>query len=296
MTHSMTAYATGTGTQAEFSWQWDLRGVNAKGLDLRLRVPDWIDGLEAQIRAALTKSLGRGSIHLTLRVTNEGSDQALELDQSALKSVLLALAEVETAAHDAMVSLAPTSAADVLGFRGVLEGGQQSQDTASLGKALIADLGPIIDAFCKMRAAEGVSLQLVLLDHLSQIETLSKKAAALAEARKDKTAVSVQRALDTVLQNGREVDPNRLAQELALLAIKADITEEIDRLAAHVKAARDLLAEDIPVGRRLDFLAQEFNREANTLCSKSSDTELTAVGLELKALIEQMREQIQNVE
>jgi len=296
MTNSMTAYATGSGEIDGYTWQWDMRGVNSKGLDLRLRVPDWIDGLEAQIRSLLTKSFGRGNIQVSLRISRDATSKALAVDQAGLTAVLTALAGVEAAAHDAMVSLAPTSAADVLAFKGVLDSAQSAQDTTDLAKALIADLSTLIAAFATMRAAEGAALKSVLEGQLAQIGTLVTQSASIAEARKEKTAQQVQTALDAVLQNGREVDPDRLVQELALLAIKADITEEIDRLHAHVDAARALLTEDAPVGRRLDFLAQEFNREANTLCAKSGDTELTRVGLELKALIEQMREQIQNVE
>ena len=296
MTNSMTAYATQQGSFGPYTWTWDMRGVNSKGLDIRLRVPDWIEGLEAKTRTVLTKQFGRGNIQVSLRVTRDDEAAPLGLNQPMLDKVLDALSKIEDAAMASAVSLAPTSAADVMAIRGVMEAADVVQDISGLSGALLTSLDEVSGSFATMRLNEGAALDRILREQLTRISDLTHQSAALADARKPQVAAALQEALSRVMQDGRDVDEDRVASELALLAIKADVTEEIDRLHAHVSAALALLDEGKPAGRRLDFLAQEFNREANTLCSKSNDTELTAVGLELKALIEQMREQIQNVE
>ncbi|HDR29098.1 endoribonuclease YicC domain-containing protein, partial [Rhodovulum sp.] len=162
--------------------------------------------------------------------------------------------------------------------------------------ALLADLDRLIDDFTAMRAAEGAALEALLRDQLAQIADLVKDAARAAEARREHMAESLRANLARVLDNSEGADPDRVAQELAMIAVKSDVREELDRLSAHVEAARALLDADGPIGRKLDFLMQEFNREANTLCSKSQSTPLTRIGLDLKHVIDQMREQVQNVE
>jgi uncharacterized protein (TIGR00255 family) len=295
MTVSMTGFAAGQGQGAGASWAWDIRGVNGKGLDLRLRVPDWIAGLEAGVRAALTKAVARGNVSLNLRVTRDGEGEgALRLNPAAMASVLRALGAVEQAAMAAGVTLAQPSAADVLGVRGVLETGTADEDTAALMAAIMADLPAVIADFQAMRAAEGAALQAVIAGQLTQVEALTAAAVAAAHARRDHAAAALQDAVARVMAEG--VDAARVAQELALIAVKSDVTEELDRLHAHIAAARGLLAEAGPVGRKFDFLMQEFMREANTLCSKAADIALTRIGLDLKTVIDQMREQVQNVE
>jgi uncharacterized protein (TIGR00255 family) len=295
MTTSMTGFAAARGVGAGASWAWDLRGVNGKGLDLRLRVPDWIDGLEVAIRADLGKALSRGNVSLTLRVSRDGDGEgAMHLNPAALSAALSALADVEQAAMTAGVTLAQPSAADVLAVRGVLETGAAEADPAPLRAAIMADLPALIAAFQEMRRAEGVALQGVIAGQIDQIAALCAAAASAAEARRPAVEVAMKDAIARVISDA--VDAARLAQELALLAVKADVTEELDRLAAHIVAARALLAEPGPVGRKFDFLMQEFMREANTLCSKSADITLTRIGLDLKTVIDQLREQVQNVE
>ena len=181
-------------------------------------------------------------------------------------------------------------------MRGVLEQATTVDDVAALCATLLAEFPGALADFNDMRAREGAALAQVLEAQLTQVAELTTQAAALAETRKDEMAQTLQRNLSRVLDNAEGVDADRLAQELALIAVKSDITEEIDRLRAHVDAARALLAQDGAVGRKLDFLMQEFNREANTLCAKAQNTALTQIGLALKAVIDQMREQVQNVE
>lgn len=296
MIKSMTAFASRTGTRGATSWRWEMRGVNARGLDLRLRLPDGIDGLEVALRGALNAALGRGNVTVNLRLNREETATGLVLDHAQLDAVLTALDAVQERAFAMGVTLAQPTAADVLGQRGVLIAAGEDADSAALAAALIADIAPLLDDFVKMRETEGAALQDVIAAQLSTIEELTDAAAKAAAERAPQVQENLTTALRRVLDDVAEMDEQRIAQELAVLAVKSDVTEEIDRLAAHVAAARDLLDGKKPAGRKLDFLAQEFNREANTLCAKAQDTGLTGIGLDLKAVIDQMREQIQNVE
>ncbi|MEO9683751.1 MAG: YicC/YloC family endoribonuclease [Tateyamaria sp.] len=293
---SMTGFAAATGSMDPFRWAWDLRSVNGKGLDVRLRVPDWIEGLEAALRPMLQARAHRGNVTLSLRLSREDATAAVTLNTAQMKATVQLLLEIEAEAMDQGLSLGPSRATDIAVMRGVLEQSVAQDDPAPLRAALVAELPSIIDAFDDMRLSEGAALHSVLMDQLDQVARLTDEAADLAEARKSEVAATLKRNLARVLDNTDGADPDRVAQELALLAVKADVTEEIDRLHSHVDAARALLADAGAVGRKLDFLMQEFNREANTLCSKAQNTDLTRVGLALKALIDQMREQVQNVE
>ena len=293
---SMTGFASGQGSGQGFSWSWELRSVNGKGLDVRLRLPDWVEGLEAALRAKLSKALSRGNVSLNLRLQAEDQATGLVLNQAQLSNVLTALSDVESQAMELGLTFAPANAADILSLRGVLDQASAQTDTAALSKALIEDFEPVLASFLDMRAREGAALAEVLTGQLDQIETLTTQADEIAKARAPDVARNLRDALAKVMDNTDGADEARVAQELALLAVKADVTEEIDRLRAHVAAARELIAAGSPIGRKLDFLAQEFNREANTLCSKAQNTGLTTVGIELKTVIDQMREQVQNVE
>ncbi|MBC7478776.1 MAG: YicC family protein [Pseudorhodobacter sp.] len=298
MTTSMTGFATGKGQGAGHGWTWDIRSVNGKGLDLRLRVPDWIDGLEALLRSELSRALQRGSVSLTLKVTQDGTDSAemLGVNSAVLKSVLAALGQVEQEAMSQGITLRQATAADILLVRGVMDLSTPDIDLAPLRAAILADLPGVLAQFDVMRASEGLALQGIITAQLDQITSLLAEAATEAASRRNTAAATLRDALARVLTNADGVDENRLTQELALIAVRNDVTEEMDRLTAHVAAARTLLAEPGQVGRKFDFLMQEFMREANTLCSKSQSRTLTRVGLDLKTTIDQMREQIQNVE
>ena len=297
MTVSMTGFAARRGAGAGFGWSWDIRSVNGKGLDLRLRVPDWVDGLELALRAELQKALARGNVSLSLRLSRDaGEAQALRVNDAILSGVLAALARAEEMAMASGVTLAQATAADVLAMRGVLETGAVEEDTTPLRGAILADLPGLLADFHAMRAAEGTALAGVIAGQLDRIEALVAAARTQAEARRDRAGEILRTAMTRLLDNADGLDEARVAQELALLAVKQDVTEETDRLTAHVAAARALLAEPAPVGRKFDFLMQEFLREANTLLSKSQDLALTRTGLDLKTVIDQMREQVQNVE
>ena len=296
MTISMTGFASAKGQWNAYSWSWELRSVNSKGLDLRLRVPDWVTGLEAGLRVRISEAVTRGSITLSLKLGREEDAAQLAVNTVQLDRVLAAMAVVEERAMQQGVSLAPSRAADLLSQRGVLEVVSGDEDSDPLKAALMEDIEPLLADFIDMRRREGAALNDVLSAQLDTIAALTDQATQAAIARRDEMAAALRTALARVLDNSAGVEETRIAQELALIGVKADITEELDRLVAHVGAARELLSSDAAVGRKFDFLAQEFNREANTLCSKSQSKTLTAIGLELKAVIDQMREQVQNVE
>lgn len=296
MTYSMTGFATARGEGLGHGWSWELRSVNAKGLDLRLRVPDWVPGLEAALRGTLTKALARGSVTLNLRLSRDEATGGLSVNTGQLDAMLGALKQAEGRAQDKGLTLRPSSAAEILSMRGVLEVSTPDEDGEAMRRVLLGDFDAVLEDFLQMRATEGHAVAAVLSTQLDGIETLVDKADAAAAERLPRQQEALKAAMARVLDGAGGQDPDRIAQELALLAIKADVTEELDRLRTHVAAARDLLAQEGPVGRKLDFLSQEFNREANTLCSKAQDKALTAIGLEMKTLIDQMREQVQNIE
>lgn len=296
MVNSMTGYAAANGGQNGFRWSWELRSVNAKGLDIRLRLPDWLTGLEPQVRAAIAGQVGRGNISLSLRINRDAEAEMATPNATAIAAVLQSVKMVEDTARQAGTNLTPVTALDVLAQRGVLGGGAPEEDAKTLTPVLLDELDRLVAALVSMRADEGASLLNVITDQLSQIATLTEQASQQADERSAKTAATLRDTLARVLDNTDGADPDRVAQELALIAVKADVTEELDRLHAHVDAARALVKKTGPIGRKLDFLMQEFNREANTLCSKAQATALTRTGLDLKAVIDQMREQVQNVE
>lgn len=301
MTVSMTGFAAGRGEGQGHVWAIDIRSVNGKGLDLRLRVPDWIEGLELAARGAVAARATRGNISLNIKTSRSEATQGSEAfrpDGLALRAALNAIAVVESEAMAMGVSLTPGTPIDVLSMRGVLsQSAEAESDNSALRAAILADLGPVIDAFAAMRRAEGQQLAKVIHGQLDQIAELVEQAKVEAATRRETASSLLRDAVSRILSAvDQPLDEGRLAQEIALLAVKNDVQEEVDRLGAHVTAAKGLIGSGDAVGRKLDFLTQEFMREANTLCSKSQSLGLTRIGLDLKTLIDQMREQIQNLE
>jgi uncharacterized protein (TIGR00255 family) len=275
---------------------WDLRAVNGRGLDLRLRLPEGLDGLEAGLRARLQAVVRRGSVNLALKLARPDDAAALHIDPVALAAALQAVARVQTAAEEAGVALRPPTAAEVLSLRGVLVAEAEPGPTAPLVEALLAQADDLIARFDAARAAEGAALAAVLAVQIDRIAALVAEARATLPERTADQAQALHAGVERLLAAGAPSDPARLAQELALLAVRSDVAEELDRLDTHVEAARRLLAQDEPAGRQLDFLTQEFNREANTLAAKAQHAGLARIGLDLKTVIDQMREQVQNLE
>ena len=296
----MTGYAGSTGEistdRVTYACQWDLRAVNGRGLDLRFRLPDWLDGLEAGLRKILSDTVKRGNVTLSLKLSRAEAGAPLRLNPAALGAAVDMIMAAEAQAEAKGLGLAPMTAADLLALKGVIDTGPEAVDPAALVADLLTRAETLVDAFDAARAAEGAALERVIAAQIDTIAGLTREARSAATARRPDQIEGLKAALARLSEGAPGVDPGRLEQELALIAVKTDVTEELDRLEAHVGAARKLLAAREPVGRKLDFLMQEFNREANTLCSKAQSAELTRIGLDLKTVIDQMREQVQNLE
>lgn len=291
---SMTGFARTEGHAGNVAWVWELRAVNGRGLDLRLRLPPGYEQLEPRVREAATRALVRGNVSINLNIKRSEGVTQIRLNEAALTQVLAALETVRAR----LPGEAPR-ADQILGLRGVLEVAEGDDDPEAIRARqddLTTGLNTALRQLNAMRAEEGTRLAAVLSAQLDSIEALVAQVAAspahTPEAMRQKLKDQVAR----ILGEASQLDEARFYQEAALLATRADVEEELKRLGAHIAAARALLTAKEPSGRRFDFLAQEFNREANTLCSKSADTEITRLGLELKAVIDQMREQVQNIE
>lgn len=291
---SMTGFARTAGHLGHFRWSWEIKAVNAKGLDLRLRVPPGFDGVETEARVRLSKRLSRGTCYATLAITREAAPTQVRINQDVLQALAQSIAQVPLSG-----ALQPASLDGLLNVRGVVEVAEQSDDEAVLAQlsaAMLKGLDAALDHLIAARLAEGQALHQVLSARVARIDELTQ-AAEHAPGRKPEAVLArLQQSIEALTGASPALDPARLHQEAIILAAKADVREELDRLKTHIVAARDLLASDQPVGRRLDFLAQEFSREANTLCAKSNDPALTTIGMDLRVEIEQLREQVQNIE
>jgi uncharacterized protein (TIGR00255 family) len=291
----MTGFARHRGEGHGIAWVWEVKSVNGRGLDLRFRLPNGFDELEPPLRETAQRLIRRGNVSATLSVRRDEAAARPTLDPAALEAALALIGEIRARIPDAP---APSAEA-VLALPGVLRAPTAEEDEAveeARHGAIAASFRAAVEALAAARRDEGARIGAVLSAKLDEIEALVQAAEADAAtqpaALRDKLTAALRALLDQVPQLPEE----RLAQEVALLAARADVREEIDRLHAHIAQARALLAEGALVGRRLDFLTQEFNREANTLCSKAAAPSLTATGLALKAAIEQFREQVQNLE
>lgn len=294
---SMTGFADLSGTVDDVSWVWEARSVNGRNLDLRLRLPEGFESLEAPLRLALSKVLSRGSVTVGLRVSRNGGSGTPRVSASGLAMAIEAAELAGEVAARRGLDLAPMTAADLLSVRGVMEPDSSSPaEHPEVMAVLGGTVEPLAAKLFAARAEEGAEVARIVGSRVDRLAELVAEARMAAEARGPRTAALLRQRVDAVMGQTGQIDEARLAQELALIAVKADVTEELDRLDAHVVSARKLLRSDGPVGRRLDFLTQEFNREANTLCSKSGAADLTAIGLEMKVAVDQLREQVQNVE
>ncbi len=292
---SMTGFARAEGTSGRYRWAWELRSVNGKGLDIRMRLPQGMEGFETEIRRLLGQYLNRGNIQVGLSVSVSENRVEAVLNRDALDAVLRLRDELGTD----LVDPAPLRLDALLSIRGLVDFREAQDDEQALSARdadILAGLAQAVRALCDMRMTEGDALCRVLSDHVANIEELALKVEADPSRQPEEIARKLETQLAALLEASPSLDRDRLHAEAALLATKADLREEIDRLKAHVTAARDLLAMGGPIGRKLDFLAQEFNRESNTICSKSNAVAVTAAGIELKVVIDQFREQVQNLE
>lgn len=293
----MTGFARREGGDARVTWSWEIKSVNGRSLDVRCRVPSGHERLEAAARAALPKACARGNVSIALSVGRGDVAPGLRVNRDLLDQVIALAGELETSLGSGRV--APPRLDGLLAIRGVLETANEdepAEETAAREAAMQGDLEAALDDLVAARRGEGTHLKAAVEAHLTTVETLTAAAAACAATQPDALREGLKTQVEALLDSVPALSEDRLAQEAALLIARGDVREELDRLGAHVAAARALLAEGGTVGRRLDFLCQEFNREANTLCSKSSDVGLTRIGLDLKSAIEQLREQVQNIE
>ncbi|WAC26883.1 YicC/YloC family endoribonuclease [Ancylobacter sp. SL191] len=291
---SMTGFARTQGQAGAWHWTWEVKSVNGKGLDVRLRLPTGWDGLDIPLKQIASRALARGNVNATLSMTRADSAVSVTVNEPLLRAVA---ASVATVARD--LDAPPVRLESLLSLKGVLEVSETQDSEAERGavEAAVTDgFERAISELVAMRAKEGAALALVLNERLDGIERLTAAAEANPARRPEAIRAKLAEQIRTLLDTGANFDPDRLHQEALMLAAKVDVREELDRLVAHVAAARAMLTEGGAVGRKLDFLAQEFNRETNTLCSKANDVSLTAIGLELKGVVEQFREQVQNIE
>ena len=289
---SMTGFAREAGTVATHAFAWEVRSVNGRGLDVRVRVPPGFELFSEAARKQMSAAFSRGTLHVNLAITSAAAPARPRINQEALAALVEAAATVSLPA-----GMAPASLDGLLAIRGVVEIAEEAEDAAAaLEKPVLAALERLVASLKQARLGEGLALETVIGGHLATIARLTGEAenhpARSVEAVKARLAAQVAALLET----SNALDAQRLHQEAALLAVRADIREEIDRLHAHVTGLRELLAQGGPIGRKLDFLAQEFGRESSTLCAKAGDPGLSRIGLDLRTTVDQLREQVQNVE
>jgi uncharacterized protein (TIGR00255 family) len=291
---SMTGFARSHGASGPYTFEWELKSVNAKGFDLRMRLPPGWDEIEASAKKRAGELLSRGTVYANLNIKRANAAQAVRINEDVLTAVVRVAGELA-----GRIDAVAPSIDGLLGIKGVIEvvepEGNEAEDIAAKAAVGIAFEQALVD-LVEMRRREGVALGKILLQRMDEIERLAKKAEAAPGRKPEAIRARLAEQVAALLESSDRFDADRLAQEALLIATKADIREELDRIASHVTQAREMLGKGGPVGRRLDFLAQEFNREVNTCCSKSNDLELTNTGLEMKNVVEQFREQVQNLE
>jgi len=291
---SMTGFARGHGVSGAYAWAWEIKSVNAKGLDIRVRLPPGWDAVDGPVRSLATEALSRGTIYATLTVERKGVPPAVKVNEPVLNAVLSVLDGLTR-----KVNAAPPTLDGILALKGVIEVSDQDEkpeERSAAEAAIIAGFTAALRNLIAARREEGTALGRILESRLGEIATLRQRADQAPGRTAEAVKARLAQQISSLMETGGRFDQDRLHQEALLLAAKADIREELDRLEAHVAQARKLLGDGGAVGRRLDFLSQELNRESNTLCAKANDVELTNIGLELKTVVEQFREQVQNLE
>ena len=290
----MTGFARGNGETGGYAWAWEIKSVNAKGLDLRLRLPPGWDAVEAPVRSKAGEALARGTVYATLNVERHGKSPVVRLNEDVLHAVL---ATVKALAG--RIDADRPRLDGILSVKGVIEvvDAEEGEDERRAAEnAVVSGFSAALTSLIENRRREGDALGRILSGRLQEITDLVGRAELAAARRPDAVRHRIADQFAALLESSDRFDPDRLHQEAVLIAARADVREELDRLAAHVEQAQMMVTKGGAVGRRLDFLAQEFNRETNTLCAKANDLELTNVGLELKGAVEQFREQVQNLE
>jgi uncharacterized protein (TIGR00255 family) len=291
---SMTGFARSHGASGSYAWSWEIKSVNAKGLELRLRLPPGFDAVEIPVRTRGAETLSRGNVYATLTVNREGVVPVVRINEPVLNAIINAVGNLS-----GKVDAEKPRIDGLLGLRGVIDvadAEESEEEKAAAEDAIVKGFVQALKGLTEMRMHEGEAIGRVLSARLDEMAALSARAEAAPGRQPEAVKKKLADQIAVLLDASSRFDPDRLHQEAVLLAGKADIREELDRLAAHIAQARKLMAGGGAIGRRLDFLSQELNRETNTLCAKSNDVELTNIGLELKSVVEQFREQVQNLE
>ena len=291
---SMTGFARSHGASGPYTFEWELKSVNAKGFDLRLRLPPGWDELEAHAKKRAGEVLSRGTVYANFNVKRAGALSTIRINEDVLSSVVKVAHELA-----GKIDAVAPSIDGLLGIKGVIEVVEPESDEEEDKAAKAAATASFDEALANlvtMRKREGTALGQILSQRMDEVETLAKKAEAAPGRKPEAVRARLAEQVAALLETSDRFDADRLNQEALLIAAKADIREELDRIASHISQARELIGKGGPIGRRLDFLAQEFHREVNTCCSKSNDIELTNTGLEMKNVVEQFREQVQNLE
>jgi uncharacterized protein (TIGR00255 family) len=291
---SMTGFARSRGASGPYAFEWELKSVNAKGLDFRTRLPPGWDELEAIVKKRAGEALSRGTVYANLNVKRASPVSTIRINEEVLASII----KVSALLAGKIDAVAP-SIDGLLAIKGVIEVVEPESDEAEDKAAKAAAAAAFDQALAdlvEMRRREGVTLGQILAQRMDEIEKLANKAEGAPGRKPDAIKARLAEQVAALLEASDRFDPDRLNQEAIMVAAKADIREELDRIASHISQAREMIGKGGPIGRRLDFLAQEFNREVNTCCSKSNDLELTNTGLEMKNVVEQFREQVQNLE
>ena len=291
---SMTGFARSQGVSGPYTFEWELKSVNAKGLDLRLRLPPGWDELEAFAKKRAGEMLARGTVYANFNLKRADAVSTVRINEDVLASIV----KVAGALAGRIDAVAP-SIDGLLGIKGVIEVVEpeiSEEEEKAATAAAAAAFDEALANLAAMRRREGLALGQILMQRMDEIETLAGKAEAAPGRKPEAIRARLAEQVAALLETSDRFDADRLSQEALLIAAKADIREELDRIASHVAQARELIGKGGAIGRRLDFLAQEFNREVNTCCSKSNDLELTNTGLEMKNVVEQFREQVQNLE
>ena len=291
---SMTGFARDEGKVGRFSWYWEIRTVNGRGLDIKIRLPQGYDSFEPDFRKQIASHLARGNCNASLRIDSLTGNQEIRLNEAALKQVARAIRRAEM-----FIEAGEPSMDGILALRGVLEISEpdhSGEEMEELKQALAKSLAKALQSLLAARSDEGRHLQKAVLANIDGIERLVEQIEASPARNPENIRARLRENIARLLENENGLSEERLHQEAVIIAARADIEEEIIRLKAHIASARDLLKSNQAVGRKLDFLTQEFNREANTICSKSNAIDITNAGLEMKALISQVKEQVQNIE
>lgn len=291
---SMTGFARADGCDGSMRWFWEVRSVNGRGLDIRVRLPQGFESLEPGAREAVGRQISRGNVTLTLTLQHEAAAPVLRINTHALSAIAKAIEEVR-----AVTGAGPPNVDGLLALRGVMEIIEELPDAeakSARDAALLATLEEALSGLDAARHAEGRRLTAVIRGQLNEISRLIDAVAASPARTADAVRARLEETVRRLIEASPALDPQRLHQEAVLLAVRSDVEEELQRLKAHIASGLDLLNQHSPVGRKLDFLTQELNREANTLTSKAIDIACTQAGLGMKTLIDQMREQVQNIE